>query len=97
MFTLLTYFRPKKSILAQVYTMTDLSTIFGKPGEGIQQHYCGIAVADVAMTGAAAVLIAKVFNKSFLGTFAALIALGIGAHLIILPIIIWSHATQSED
>jgi hypothetical protein len=62
--------------------MTDLSTVFGRPGEGVHEHYeFGFAIKNVAMTGATAVLIAKVFNKSILGTFAALIALGIGAHI----------------
>ena len=60
--------------------MADLSTIFGEPGEGIHKHYCGVAVADVAMTGAAAVVISRLTNKSFPLVFAALIALGIGVH-----------------
>jgi hypothetical protein len=60
--------------------MTDYSTIFGKPGEGIHKHCCGVAIADVAMTGAAAVVIARLTNKSIPLVFAALIALGIGVH-----------------
>jgi hypothetical protein len=36
-----------------------LSTIFGKPGKGIHKHYCGVAVADVAMTGMAALVISN--------------------------------------
>jgi hypothetical protein len=39
--------------------MSKLSTIFGEPGERIHKHYCGIAVADVAMKGTAA-LVAEV-------------------------------------
>jgi hypothetical protein len=60
--------------------VTNLSTIFGEPGEGIHKHYCGVAVADVAMTGAAAVVIARLTNKSFPLVFAALVAFGIGVH-----------------
>jgi hypothetical protein len=60
--------------------MSELSTIFGEPGEGIHKHYCGVAIADVALTGAAALVISKLTNKSFPLIFAALIALGIGVH-----------------
>jgi hypothetical protein len=59
------------------YMMSELSAIFGEPGKGIHKHYCGVAVADVAMTGAAAVVISKLTNKSFPLIFAAL---GIGVH-----------------
>jgi hypothetical protein len=62
--------------------MTDLSTIFGEPGKGIHKHFCGVAIADVAMTGAAVVVIARVTNKSVPVVFAALIALGIGVHAV---------------
>jgi hypothetical protein len=58
--------------------MSELSTIFSKPSEGIQKHYCGVAVADVAMTGMTALVILKLTNKFFPLIFAALIALGIG-------------------
>jgi hypothetical protein len=58
----------KKNYTIILVPMTDLSTIFGRPGEGIHEHY-ELAIKDIAMTGAAAVLIAKVFNKSILGTF----------------------------
>jgi hypothetical protein len=60
--------------------MSKLSTIFGEPGEGIYKHYCDIAIADVAMTGVAALVISKLTNKSFPFIFAALITLGIGVH-----------------
>jgi hypothetical protein len=60
--------------------MSELSTIFGEPGEGIHKHYCGVAVADEAMTGVVAFVISKLTNKSFPLIFAALIALGIGIH-----------------
>jgi hypothetical protein len=62
------------------YMMSELSTIFGEPGEGIHKHYCGVAVADVAMTGVATLVISKLTNKFFPLIFAALIALGIGFH-----------------
>jgi hypothetical protein len=63
--------------------MEDLLTIFGRPGEGVHEHYeFSFAIKDVAMTGVAAVLIAKVFNKSVFTVFVALIALGIGAHVL---------------
>jgi hypothetical protein len=62
--------------------MTDPSTIFGEPGKGIHTHVCGVAIADVAMTGAAAVFIARLTNKSVPVVFAALIALGIGVHAV---------------
>jgi hypothetical protein len=61
------------------YMMSKLLTIFSEPGEGIHKHYCGVAVAYVAMTGAAALVISKLTNKSFPLIFAALIALGIHA------------------
>jgi hypothetical protein len=67
------------------YMMTDsanISTIFGEPGEGIHKHYCGVAIADIAMTGTAAVVIARLTNKSFPLVFAALIALGVGVHAV---------------
>jgi hypothetical protein len=57
-----------------------MSTIFSEPGEGIYKHYCGVAVADVAMTSMAALVISKLTNKSFPLNFATLIALGIGVH-----------------
>jgi hypothetical protein len=75
----LTNFRSKKQYQVN-YMMSELSTIFGEPGEGIHKHYCGVAIADVAMTGAAALVISKLTNKSFPLIFAALIALGIGVH-----------------
>jgi hypothetical protein len=53
--------------------MTDLSTIFGDPRKGIHTHFCRVAIADVAMTGVAAVLIACATNKSVPVVFAALI------------------------
>jgi hypothetical protein len=43
--------------------------------KGIHKHYCGVAVADVAKTGAAALVISKLTNKSFPLIFVALIAL----------------------
>jgi hypothetical protein len=61
--------------------VSDLSTIFGEPGKGIHKHYCGVAVADIAMTGAAAVVISCLTNHSFPLVFAALITLSIGAHV----------------
>jgi hypothetical protein len=65
------------------YMITDsanLLTIFGKPGKGIHKHYCGVAIADVAMTGVAAFVILHLTNKSFPLIFAMLIVLGIGIH-----------------
>jgi hypothetical protein len=61
---------------------TNLATIFGEPGEGIHKHYCGVAVADIAMTGATAVVISWLTNKSVFTIFAALIALGVGVHVV---------------
>jgi hypothetical protein len=58
----------------------NLSTIFGEPREGIHKHYCGVAIADVAMTSTAALVISKLTNKSFPLIFATLIAPGIGVH-----------------
>jgi hypothetical protein len=80
--TQLTNFRTKKTMLVD-YMMADttnLSTIFGEPGEGIHKHFCGVAIADIAMTGAAAVVISRITNKSVFSIFAALIALSIGVH-----------------
>jgi hypothetical protein len=65
------------------YMMSELSTIFSKPGEGIHKHYCGVAIADVAMTGMVALVISKLTNKSFPLVFAALVALGIGVHAVL--------------
>jgi hypothetical protein len=68
------------------YMMTDLtnlSTIFGEPGKSIHKHYCGIAIADIAMTGAMAVVILRITNNSVFSIFAALIALGVGAHMVL--------------
>jgi hypothetical protein len=48
---------------------------------GHPQHFCSVAVADIAMTGAAAVVIVRL--KSTLGVFAALVALGIGVHVVL--------------
>jgi hypothetical protein len=62
------------------YTISELLTIFSKPGKRIHKHYCNIAIADVAMTGMAVLVISKLTNKSFPLIFAALIALGIGIH-----------------
>jgi hypothetical protein len=62
--------------------LTNLSTIFGEPGKGIHKYYCGVALANVAMTGATAVVISNLTNKSFPLVFAALIALGIGFHAV---------------
>jgi hypothetical protein len=72
-------FQVKKTMLLN-YMMSELSTIFAEPGEGIHKHYCGVAVADVAMTGMAALVISKLTNNSFPLIFAALIALGISVH-----------------
>jgi hypothetical protein len=63
--------------------MTDLATVFGEPGKGIHTHFCGVAIADIAMTGAAAVLIARLTNKSVPIVFGALIVLGIGVHAVL--------------
>jgi hypothetical protein len=60
--------------------MSELLTIFSEPGKGIHKHYCGVAVADIAMTGMVALVISKLTNKFFPLIFAALIALGIGVH-----------------
>jgi hypothetical protein len=54
--------------------------MFGKPGEGIHKHFFGVAVADVALTGAAAIIIGKTFNKSIPMVFMGLVILGVGAH-----------------
>jgi hypothetical protein len=63
-----------------MWDIAHLLTIFGEPGEGIHKHFCSVAVADVAMTGIAAVVISRLTNKSFPLVFAALITLGIGVH-----------------
>jgi hypothetical protein len=62
--------------------MTDLSTAFSKPGKGIHKHFCSVAITDIAMTGTAAILIARATNKSVFPVFAALIALGISVHVV---------------
>lgn len=60
--------------------MSDLSEIFGKPGEGIHTHVAGFAIADVALTAGAAVLIARATNRSVPAVFVALMAVGVAAH-----------------
>jgi hypothetical protein len=70
----LTNFRSKKQCCCHNYMISELSIIFDEPGKG--------AVADIAMTGTAALVISKLINKSFLVIFAALIMLGIGVHAV---------------
>jgi hypothetical protein len=65
------------------YIISELSTIFGELSKSIYKHYCSIIVADVAMMGAAALVISCLTNKSFPFIFAALIVLGIGVHAIL--------------
>jgi hypothetical protein len=64
-----------KNNLGYSTVMTD---IFGEPGKGIHKHVCGVAIADVILTGLAAVVIARVINKLVPLVFGGLIVLGTG-------------------
>jgi hypothetical protein len=48
------------------YPMTNISTIFSKPGENIHKHYCSVTVADIAMTSIIAIVIAHLTKNLFL-------------------------------
>ena len=57
-----------------------MANLFGEPGKGIHTHVYGVAIADVAMTAGAAIIIGKATNKSIPAVFVGLMALGVVAH-----------------
>jgi hypothetical protein len=65
--------------MTEMTDLTNLSTIFGKPGEGIHKllRCRSCRCSNDRCSGS---VISKLTNKSFPLIFAALIALGIGVH-----------------
>lgn len=57
--------------------------ILGTPGQGIHSYrFAGVALVDVFLTIVAAIIIAKIADRSFLGVLAVLLILAEILHII---------------
>ncbi len=56
------------------------SDLFGRPGEGIHQHFCGIAIWDVMFTVVAAIALACYFDVAIGRVALGLFLVGEGLH-----------------
>lgn len=62
--------------------MTKYAEIFGRPGEGLHRHVCGVAVWDVVLTVIAAILLSHATGVHAGWAILGLFMVGEGLHFI---------------